>query len=106
MDKSKYASQTFDWWEVPETGGMSHAIPKDNETMECPEVPVNILRQSWTTMQTYISGYVLHSDTLQQTIANELRRTNFQGASGHIKFNEYQEVLTEIDISKYCLLCF
>ena len=42
--------------------------------------------------------YVLDSDELQETIAKELRRTNFQGASGHIKFNEYQEVLTEIDI--------
>ena len=41
---------------------------------------------------------VLHSDTLQQTIAEELRRKNFQGASGQIKFNEKQEVLTEIDI--------
>ena len=42
--------------------------------------------------------YVLHSNTFQHILAKELRSINFQGASGHIKFNEYQEVLTEIDI--------
>ena len=41
---------------------------------------------------------LLHSNTLQHNLAKELRSINFQGASGYIKFDEYQEVLTEIDI--------
>ena len=34
----------------PGTGGMSHGIPRHYGTMACPEVPVEILRQCWTTM--------------------------------------------------------
>ena len=43
-------AQTRDCWEVPGTGGMFHGIPRHYGTMRRPEVPVDILRQSWTTM--------------------------------------------------------
>ena len=65
-------AQTKDWWDVwdpkvpwnygtgwtkkpsmyprPVTGGMSHGIPRHYGTMGHPEVPVDILRHSWTTM--------------------------------------------------------
>ena len=68
-------AQTRDWWDVPwdpkvpwnygtgwtrgtkycmyprpGTGGMSHGIPRHYGTMACPEVLVDILRQSWTIM--------------------------------------------------------
>ena len=41
---TKYESHTCDWWDV-------HEIPRHYGTMGRPEVPVDILRQSWTTMR-------------------------------------------------------
>ena len=59
---NKQVSQTSDWWDIlwdpkvqiPDQGlvggRMSHGIPSQHGTMGRPEVPVDILRQSWTTM--------------------------------------------------------
>ena len=46
MDKRDQVcvSLTWDWWDV-------HGIPRHYGTMGRPEVPVDILRQSWTTME-------------------------------------------------------
>ena len=63
----------------PGTGGMSHGIPRHYGTMGCPKVPVDSLRQSWTTMlmgaEIYVVTIILLLTCTHHTVVHLVNQT-------------------------------